>query len=172
MDDRFRWDCYDAKGSPANSLHELREVGRAPPELVDEVLRGLVYRHELRLLRLPLRIREGTNHDICRHWIRVCVDRFRRHGARASHGRRGQAACRTSLLQDLRAGPVIYTPAQIVIWQLPVLRAGGKASAAVNVLSRQRRAGTRARPCRVTGGRADASLPPRPWRGARPASAP
>src|SRR5213594_3340996 len=83
MDDRFCWDCHDAKGSPANSLHQVREICWAAPELVDEVLRGLVYRHELRT-------REGTNHDICRHWIRVSVSRFRSHSPRASHGRRGK----------------------------------------------------------------------------------
>src|SRR6267142_162659 len=97
MDDRFRWDCHDAKGSPANSLHEFREVCWTPPELVDEVLRGLVYRHEIRLwlLRLPLSTHEGTNHDICRHWIRVNLERSRSHGSRASRVVAGQAACRT-----------------------------------------------------------------------------
>jgi len=88
------------EGSPANSLHEFREVCWAPPELVDEVLRGLVYRHEIRLwlLRLPLSTHEGTNHDICRHWIRVNLERSRSMalGLRVVAG---QAACRTRVLE-------------------------------------------------------------------------
>src|SRR5207247_1925595 len=129
-DDRFCWDCHDAKGSPANSLHQVREICWAAPELVDEVLRGLVYRHELRT-------REGTNHDICGHWIRVSVSRFRRHSPRASHGRRGKPRAEGRCFGISERVQSLTRQATPSFGNFLSSRAGGKASAAVNVLGFQ-----------------------------------